>query len=158
VGEEQVALLVAPTSSLAGTMQIVARSVETALHKLLELDFDVTRIDSACGVAPLAPVAADDLTAIGRTNDAILYGGSVTLWVTGDDESIRALGPRVPASGSPLHGRPFLEIFREAGSDFYKIDPQLFSPAEIIFQNVETGNVHHFGSINEDVLRLSFGL
>ena len=152
------ALLVAPTSSIAGNLQIVARSIETALHKLFELDFDVSRIECATGWAPLSPVAADDLTGIGRTNDAILYGGRVTLLVHGDDASIEAIGPTVPSSGSSMYGKPFLEVFEEAGRDFYKIDPQLFSPAEIVFQNIDTGSVHRFGEINSPILLKSFGL
>jgi methenyltetrahydromethanopterin cyclohydrolase len=158
VDPRQVTLLVAPTASLAGTLQIVARSVETALHKLLELDFDIERICSAVGSAPLAPVAADDLTGIGRTNDAILYGARVTLWVTGNDESLAQIGPRVPASASEMYGEPFLSIFEAAGRDFYAVDRMLFSPAEIVFQNLETGRVHHFGGVNDEVLARSFGL
>ncbi|MCA8995671.1 MAG: methenyltetrahydromethanopterin cyclohydrolase [Planctomycetaceae bacterium] len=158
VDPQQVALLVAPTSSIAGNLQVVARSVETAMHKLHELGFDAYRVDSAHGWAPISPVAADDLTGIGRTNDAILYGGRVTLWVTGDDESIAEIGPKVPSSSSDAFGKPFLQIFEEAGRDFYKIDPHLFSPAEIVFQNTETGTVHHFGGIHHDVLRESFGI
>lgn len=158
VDPDQVALLVAPTASIAGNLQVVARSVETSLHKLLELGFDVGRIESACGSAPISPVAKDDLTGIGRTNDAILYGGQVTLWVNGDDESIREVGPLVPSSASPAYGKPFLELFEEAGRDFYNIDPNLFSPAEIVIQNVNTGSVFHFGGTNHDVLKKSFGL
>jgi len=151
-------LLVASTASQAGNVQVVARSVETALHKLFELQFDVRRVRSAMGIAPLPPVAVDDLTAIGRTNDAILYGACVTLWVIGDDASLAAIGPRVPASASESFGRPFLDIFEEAGRDFYEIDPNLFSPAEIVFQNVETGHVHHFGATVPKTLVESFGL
>jgi methenyltetrahydromethanopterin cyclohydrolase len=151
-------LLIAPTASAAGNFQVVARVVETALHKLFEVGFDVTRIRSATGTAPLSPVARDDLTGIGRTNDAILYGGRVSLWVRGDDESIAAIGPKVPAIASPAYGEPFLKIFEQAGHDFYKIDPHLFSPAEIVFQNLDTGNVHAFGKMAPDVLRRSFGL
>lgn len=151
-----VALLVAPTSSLAGTLQIVARSVETALHKLLELDFDVGRVSSAIGSAPLPPVAADDLTGIGRTNDAILYGARVTLWVTGDDAAIESIGPRVPSSAADSYGDPFLTIFENAGRDFYAVDKLLFSPAEVVFHNVETGRVHVYGGVNDDVLARSF--
>jgi len=156
VTPEHVALLVAPTASMAGNLQVVARCIETAMHKLFELNFDVTRVESACGWAPISPVAADDLTAIGRTNDAILYGGRVTLWVNGDDESIRKLGPKVPSGASSMSGQPFLNMFEAAGRDFYKMDPHLFSPAEIVFHNVETGRVHHFGSINEEILKRSF--
>ena len=158
VPEQNIALLVAPTSSMAGNMQVVARSVETALHKLFELGFDVNRIESAAGCAPISPVAADDLTGIGRTNDSILYGGRVTLWVHGDDDSIAEIGSNVPSATSSAYGKPFLQVFEEAGRDFYKIDPHLFSPAQIVFQNVQTGKVHHFGGINHDILKQSFGL
>lgn len=151
-------LLIAPTASVAGNFQVVARVVETALHKLFEVGFDVNRIRSASGTAPLSPVAHDDLTGIGRTNDAILYGGRVTLWVRGDDESIAEIGPRVPAMASASYGEPFLRIFAQAGHDFYKIDPHLFSPAEIVFQNLDTGRVQRFGQVNPQVLRQSFGL
>ena len=156
VPAEGITLLVAPTASLAGTVQVVARSVETALHKLHALGFDLSRIRSAHGVAPLAPVARNDLAGIGRTNDAILYGGRVTLFVKGDDESLRALGPRVPANSSPAHGEPFAQIFARAGHDFYKIDSQLFSPAEVVFQNLDTGKVQMFGHVAPGVLRQSF--
>jgi len=157
-GTDDVVLCVAPTSSMAGNLQVVARSVETALHKLYELGFDVNRVRSAVGSAPLPPLAKNDMEGIGRTNDAILYGGRVTLWVKGDDESIEELIARVPSVASPAYGRPFLEIFEAAGRDFYKIDPLLFSPAEIVMQNVDTGRVHVAGRVNVDVLKQSFGI
>lgn len=151
-------LLAARTASIAGNLQVVARSVETSLHKLFELGFDVWRVRSAVGIAPLPPVAKDDFAGIGRTNDAILYGGRVTLMVRGDDESIAAIGPKVPSSGSAAHGKPFAEIFEDAGRDFYKIDPHLFSPAEVVFHNLDTGRVHCFGHVAPEVLRRSFGI
>ena len=154
----EVVLCVAPTSSMAGNLQVVARSIETAMHKLYELGFDVNRVRSAIGSAPLPPVAKNDMEGIGRTNDAILYGGRVTLWVKGDDESIAEIASRVPSVSSAAYGQPFLEIFEAAGRDFYKIDPLLFSPAEIIIQNVDTGRVHVAGRVNVDVLRKSFGI
>jgi methenyltetrahydromethanopterin cyclohydrolase len=151
-------LLAAPTASQAGNVQVVARSVETALHKLYELGFDLNRIESGYGLAPLPPVAADDLAGIGRTNDAILYGAEVTLWVRGDDASLEQIGPAVPSSASPDHGRPFAEIFERYGRDFYQIDPHLFSPAAITFSNLDTGRSFRFGQLLPDVLRQSFGV
>ena len=158
VPPDRVALLVAPTASIAGNMQVVARSVETAMHKLHALGYDVANVESGCGTAPIPPVAADDFAGIGRTNDAILYGARVTLWVNGDDEEITDIGPQIPSSGSPAYGKPFREIFDDAGRDFYKIDPNLFSPAEIVIHNVETGNVFVYGKTNQEVLRQSFGI
>src|SRR3954466_13902490 len=78
-------LLMAPTASVAGSVQIAARVVETALHKLHELDFDVRRVVAGFGSCPLPPVAGDDMAALGRTNDAVLYGGQVHLTVEADD-------------------------------------------------------------------------
>ena len=158
VAPENLTLLYAPTASLAGAVQVVARSVETALHKLFELGFDLTRIASGWGTAPLPPAAPDDLAAVGRTNDAILYGGEVMLWVRGDDASLEAIGPRVPSSASPDHGQPFATIFARYDHDFYKIDPHLFSPAVVVLANLDTGHTFRFGELRPRVIHESFGI
>jgi methenyltetrahydromethanopterin cyclohydrolase len=158
VAPEDLWLLVAATSSLAGSIQVVARSVETALHQLHELDFPIERIVSAWGVAPLPPIAKDDMQGIGRTNDAILYAGDVTLWFDGDDEDIQRVGASVPSSASPDYGEPFGDIFKRYDYDFYKIDPSLFSPARIRFINVKTGRTLVFGTLAPDIAARSFGL
>ena len=150
-------LLVAPTASQAGTLQIAARSLETALHKLLELGSDVSRIESGHGIAPLPPVADDDMTAIGRTNDAILYGGEVTLWVRGDAADWEALGPKIPSSASPDFGEPFGEIFKRYKGDFYAIDPLLFSPAVVTINCLESGRTLRYGKLLPKVIQRSFG-
>lgn len=151
-------LLAAPASSQAGNVQVVARSLETALHKLYELKLDIGQIVSGFGTAPLPPVAADFLGAIGRTNDAILYGGQVVIWVRAEDEQLAEIGPKVPSSASPDHGAPFADIFERYQRDFYRIDPLLFSPARIVFQNLKSGRCHIFGRIEREILRRSFGI
>jgi methenyltetrahydromethanopterin cyclohydrolase len=157
VPPEQLTLLVAPTASIAGNLQIVARSLETALHKMLELGFDPAAVRSGRGAAPLPPVAKDDLTAIGRTNDAVLYGASVTVWVAGDDEYLEEFVQKIPSCASSDYGVPFAEIFARYNHDFYKIDPHLFSPAEITLVNVHTNSRFPAGALAPDVLRQSFG-
>lgn len=152
-----ITLWVAPTSSLAGMVQVVARSVEVALHKLHELKFDLGTIRSGIGIAPLPTATNDDLIALGRTNDAILYGGRVQLVVDADDEMLAEVGPQVPASASPSYGETFLTLFEQAGRDFYKMDPHLFAPAIITFQNRRSGRSHTFGRLAPDVLARSFG-
>lgn len=156
VAAENLTLMVAPTASIAGSIQVVARSIETAMHKLHEVGYDILRVRSGFGVAPLPPIAANDLVGIGRTNDAVLYGGEVTLWVTGDDESLREFGPQIPSSASSDHGQPFAEIFERYDRDFYKIDPMLFSPARVILNNLETGTSLRFGEFDSQVLHESF--
>jgi methenyltetrahydromethanopterin cyclohydrolase len=154
---ERLTLIVARTASIAGAVQVVARSVETALHQLHELRFDLTRIVSAWGIAPLPPVAKTDVTAIGWTNDAVLYGAEVSLWVRGDDHSLVDAGQQVPSCSSRDYGAPFGEIFERFGRDFYRIDPKLFSPAQVTLINVDTGRTHRFGQTNPAVLKKSWG-
>jgi methenyltetrahydromethanopterin cyclohydrolase len=157
VRPEHVTLVVARTASIAGTIQVVARSIETALHKLHELGYDLKKVVSGLGTAPLPPVAADDLVGIGRTNDAVLYGGDVTLWVRDDDARLAEIGPKIPSSASRDFGEPFANVFERYGRDFYKIDPLLFSPAAITFVNLTSGKEHRFGQVRPDVLQRSFG-
>jgi methenyltetrahydromethanopterin cyclohydrolase len=152
---QELDLLIAPASSMAGNIQVVARSVETAMHKLHELKFDVNQVLSGFGTAPMPPVTPQEIAAIGRTNDAILYGARVTLVVDCDDAILDAIGPQVPSSSSKDHGSLFAELFTRYG-DFYKIDPMLFSPAEITFHNRRTGSCKTFGKVEPDLLRKSF--
>lgn len=149
-------LWVAPTASIAGGVQVAARSVEVALHKLHELQFDVKTICSGYGTAPLPPPGKDDLKSLGRTNDAILYGGKVHLWLHDSDEHLNEIGPRVPACASPSFGTPFLELFKAANYDFYAMDKQLFAPAEVVFHNLTSGKTFAFGKPAPEVLRKSF--
>jgi methenyltetrahydromethanopterin cyclohydrolase len=151
----QLTFIVAPTASLAGGVQISARVVETGLHKMETLGFDVRRIVSALGTAPLAPVAKNDLRAIGRTNDCILYGGQARFTVRAGDDELAKLAEQVPASASRDYGTPFYEIFQRYGGDFYKIDPLLFSPAEVWLTSTETGRTFHGGRVNSEVLEAS---
>ncbi|GIW93968.1 MAG: methenyltetrahydromethanopterin cyclohydrolase [Pirellulaceae bacterium] len=156
VPPDSLVLLVAKTSSLVGSVQVAARSVETALHKLHQLGFDLQTIRSAWGTAPLAPPAANDLEAIGRTNDSVLYGAEVTLWLAADDSQIEQIGPQTPSEASRDYGRPFLETFRSYDCDFYRVDPLLFSPAVVHFCNISTGRCFSYGRKNWQILNQSF--
>lgn len=156
VPADALVLLVARTASPAGTLQVISRSLETALHKLHDLHFDLRRIRGGRGIAPLAPVPDDDMVAIGRTNDAILYGGTIALDVGGDDASLAAVGPGMVSGASPAAGKPFLELFERAGRDFYALDPALFAPALVDIANVDTGARHRFGRVAPEIVAASF--
>jgi methenyltetrahydromethanopterin cyclohydrolase len=151
-----VTLLFAPTASLAGGVQVAARVVETALHKLHELDFDVKRVVSGFGTCPLPPVAKNDPAAIGRTNDAVLYAGQVELTVDAPDEELQAVVPKLPSSASRDYGEPFGAVLERAGWDFYAIDPLLFSPAEVRLTSTQSGHSFHAGGVDLAVLERSF--
>jgi methenyltetrahydromethanopterin cyclohydrolase len=149
-------IAIAPTASVAGGMQIVARSIETGLHKMDTLGFDVRKVVSAIGIAPLPPVAKSDMRAIGRTNDSVLYGAQARYTVRADDEELASLAERLPSSSSSDYGTPFYDIFKRYDNDFYKIDPLLFSPAEVWLTSVSSGRTFHAGRLNPGVLRASF--
>jgi methenyltetrahydromethanopterin cyclohydrolase len=158
VAPESLWIAIAPTRSLAGCIQVVARSIETSLHKLYELGFPLSAIKNAYGLAPLPPPTPDFALGIGRTNDAILYGGHVTLWVDADDGDIQRLGSKVPSSHSADFGEPFADIFKKYEYDFYRVDPGLFSPAEIFFFNLRSGRGWRYGQLREDLLSKSFAV
>ncbi|WAJ26787.1 methenyltetrahydromethanopterin cyclohydrolase [Antarcticirhabdus aurantiaca] len=150
-------ILFAPTQSLAGTVQIVGRIVEVALHKAHTLHFDLARIREGVGTAPLPPPHPDFVTAMGRTNDAVIYGGEVVLYVSGPAADARALAEGLPSSTCADHGRPFAEIFRAYEGDFYKIDASLFSPAAVSVVALETGETFRGGRLEPALVDASFG-
>lgn len=156
VAPDALTFAVAPAASLAGGVQVVARVLETGLHKMDAIGFDVKRVVSAMGTAPLPPTARNDIRAIGRTNDCILYGGQARYTVRAEDDELAALAERLPASASPDYGTPFADIFKRCDHDFYKIDPMLFSPAEVWISSATSGRTFHAGRLDPDVLRASF--
>jgi methenyltetrahydromethanopterin cyclohydrolase len=151
-----ITFLIAPTASVCGSVQISARVVETALHKLHELGLDPARVRHGWGCCPFAPIAKDDPAAIGRTNDAVLYGGTVHLWIDGADDEVADLAQRLPSAASDAFGTPFGELLAAADWNFYDIDPMLFSPAEVTLTSLESGRAHHGGELAPEVLERSF--
>jgi len=149
-------VIYAPTQSLAGSTQIIARALEVALHKAYELQFPLDRIVEGMGAAPLAPPHPDFITAMGRTNDAIIHAGRAHLFVTGPASDAAALASRLPSDTSRDYGRPFAETFQRLKGDFYAIDPMLFSPAEVIVTAMETGESFRAGHVDLDLLDASF--
>ncbi len=156
ISPNKLTLIMTPTSSLSGCVQIVSRALETALHKIHALEFDVMKVTDGAGSAPLCPPSPDFMTAMGRTNDAILFAGQVHLYVDANDSDTEQLANQLPSSTSKDYGRPFSEIFKEVNYDFYKIDPLLFSPAKVSVTSIKTGKTFHAGKLDKDFLDKSF--
>ncbi len=156
VSPENLGVVFAPTGSLVGAVQVVARVVETGIHKLHELGYDISKIVSGVGIAPLPPLGEDDLEALGRTNDAVIYGG-ITTYFLNDDADLSEFVKRVPSCSSSSYGLPFLEIFKRSNYNFYDIDPLLFSPAEVNLVSLITGRTFKAGRISRSLISRSFG-
>jgi methenyltetrahydromethanopterin cyclohydrolase len=156
VKAENLTFILTPTTSFAGATQIAARVLEVALHKAHTLHFPLVQIVSGYGTAPLPPVCSDFLTMMGRTNDAILFGGFVELRVNCSDDEATNLTQALPSSASKDYGKTFAEVFKSYNMDFYLIDPMLFSPAKVKVINLQTGNAFEAGALNEMLLEKSF--
>lgn len=152
-------IVVAPTASVAGTVQISARVVETGIHKLETLGFDINTIKHAHGIAPISPVVGDDVKCMGSTNDCIIYCGRTYYAVEYEKvEELKGYVKKVPSLNSKDYGKPFYVTFKEAGFDFYKIDSAMFAPAEITLNELTNGKTFTSGAINLEVLLESFGI
>ena len=156
IPSDRLTVLFAPLRSLAGSVQIVARVVEVALHKAHALNFPLERIVDAAGSAPLSPPHPDHATSMGRTNDAIIFGGRVQLFVSGPAKDAEQLAANLPSSASRDYGAPFAEVFKRFGGDFYAIDPMLFSPAEVLVTALENGATFRAGTVSAQFLDASF--
>ena len=150
--------IVVPTASIAGSVQISSRIVEVGMHKLHEIGFDPEKVRRGHGVAPIAPVAKNDSKAMGVTNDCILYGGRTYYFVRSEDDDLQDIVDKVPSSTSEQYGQPFYKLFKSVEFDFYKVDPLLFSPAEVTISHIETGKIYRAGKLNPEVLKKSLGI
>lgn len=155
VDVEKTIALVAPTASIVGSVQVSGRVVETGIFKLNELGFDTTQVVCGTGTAPIAPVVEDDLKAMGSTNDSVIYYGSIALTTRGFDEE---LFKQVPSVTSSDYGKPFFKTFKDAGYDFYKIDANIFAPAELTVNDLDNGKTYHSGHLNSEVILESYGI
>jgi len=161
-------LIMFSTTSSTGATQVSGRIVETGLHKLERLGLDPLIVKHAWGYAPIVPVHPSSDEAMGRTNDAILYGGVTNYTLKYEDEQIlKNIVKQAPSSSSRIlqeakrlaeKNPRFLEIFREAGFDFYKIDPNIFAPAVVSINNMRTGKTFSAGSLDIEVMKESLGI
>jgi len=158
VSPGNLAIILTPTTSISGSTQVSGRIVETGIHKLSRVGLNPNLIRYAWGCAPISPIHPKFTKAMARTNDAILYGG-ITYYAVEyeDEEELKQILESAPSKASKDYGKPFIEIFKEANYDFYKIDPNLFAPAVITINNLKTGNTFQSGEIKVEALMKSFG-
>ena len=156
IKSSEITFILTPTTSIAGNIQVVARVLEVAIHKIHELKFPLEKIVHGIGHAPLPPLARNFVSGMGRTNDSIIYGGIVQLFMKGSDVELKKLAKDLPSQNSKDYGKPFEAIFEKYKRDFYKIDGLLFSPAQVIINSLESGKTYSYGKVNKKLIELSF--
>ena len=156
ISPKKITFILTPTTSICGNIQVVSRVLEVAIHKIHELKFPLQKIISGFGSAPVPPIAGDFISGMGRTNDAIIYGGKVSLCIDADEDEIIDLSKKIPSFNSPDFGKPFKKIFLDYKKDFYKIDGSLFSPASVLINSKKTGMSYLSGEIDSHLVEKSF--
>lgn len=152
-------LAVAPTDSVAGLVQVSARVVETGLHKLFTLGFDINTIKSGWGRAPISPIVGDAVMCMGSSNDAIIYGGETYYTIRYDNiEELKQYLKSMPSVASRDYGTPFYKTFKAAGFDFFKVDHNVFAPAQVVMNETNSRRTLVAGKVNPDVLMDSFNI
>ena len=156
VPAKEITFILTPTTSICGNIQVVSRVLEVAIHKIHELNYPLEKVLYGIASAPLPPVASDFISGMGRTNDAIIYGGRVYLCIDDNDEEIKTLAKNLPSFNSKDYGKPFKQIFLDYEKDFYKIDGSLFSPATVLLNSKKSGKSYLSGEVSLDLVEQSF--
>ncbi len=154
---ENLTILVAPTNSIVGTVQVAARALETALFKLRRIGYALGNIVAGSAVCPVSPTASTTIDGLGRTNDAISYGSTSWISVLDTDENLEAVIGQVPASAAPGYGLSYKQ-FGQGSDSVFSRGAEGFNPAVIWVNNLNSGNTFTAGELREDVMRVSFGI
>ncbi len=149
-------IILAASGSTVCSVEVAARILEQTLHRLREEGFNLDSIVEAHGFCVIPPVAKDDLIAMGRVNDVLMYGGQSTYTVDCEDSEIEAVIDKITCDKSPVYGTMFKEIYQQYGCDFYQVPMQTYSPAKVVIINQRTGRVFTAGEFNLEVLAQSF--
>ena len=153
VSPESVLVCGFATGSLVGSVTVGSRAAELALFRLAELGYDPLAVRSVSGSAPVAPISYDEDVAIGRTNDALVYGGRVHLVVEAEFDDFES----VPSAAAEEYGTPSRSVFETADWDFSDVPEGFFAPAEVTIDVID-GPTHAYGDTDEAVLAESFKL
>ena len=159
VDPDKVYVLTAATGSLAGMVNVVARTLETSLWRLHDLGFNPEKVISAWGKAPIPPISKDEYTSMIRSNTYVYYGGTVGLTVDCDDKEITDILTKVVLSKETTeqYGMPFGKLLEEANGNIFEMTKFVHSVAKVIFYNIRSGNTFRCGTTDLEVLKECLG-
>lgn len=156
VTPENIYLLAHKTTSIVASVQVSARILEQTINKMIKKGFDLSTLQFAHGFCVVAPVDLDPISAMGKINDCLLYGGRSEFWVKWEDRKIAEIVPQLVTESSKDFGSLFKDLFIKADRDFYKMDLDIHSPAAVQVVNMNTGNMVKAGGLRDDLILKSF--
>lgn len=159
VDPDKVYVLTAAAGSLAGIVNVVARTLETSLWRLHALGFNPEKVFSAWGKAPIPPISKDEYTSMIRSNTFVYYGGTVGLTVDCDDKEITDILKKVVLSKETTdqYGIPFGKLLTEANGNIFEMTKFVHSVTKVILYNVNSGNTFKCGETDLEVLKECLG-
>lgn len=130
--------------SEVGIINVLSRVVEMAFFRLDYLGYDTRKILKAEGTVPFNGIKTQE-----EGNDAIIYGGSVSLETRGWDGS---LTKKCVSRASRLYGRRFADVLAKAGGDFMEVDFDYYAPAELKVRDLASGGSYSTGGVKKDFI------
>jgi methenyltetrahydromethanopterin cyclohydrolase len=126
--------------------------------KLFLRGFDIHSVKYGFGTAPVAPLAMDELEAMGRANDALFYGATTVLYADAPDEVIAPIVRELcfDVNAGEYWGIPFAQIFERFHRNWFSVPDMLDSPAKVIINSLQSGHSFVGGRINSEALVRSY--
>jgi methenyltetrahydromethanopterin cyclohydrolase len=145
-----------PTTSTAGSVLTSARVVEAGMFRLMTCGFKPAGVRTGHGTAPIAPAAKHGRAPMGTVNDCVIYGGRAFFFVKSEEsDNLDALIEGTSSISSSQYGQPLYRLLKSVKFDAHKLDPALFSPAEITVNDITSGRTFKAGHVNPEVLKQS---
>ncbi len=151
-------MLLTTTSSMAGSVQVSGRVVETGLYRLEHLGLDPNKVVFGSGSAPIMPPHPDTGVATAKEEDALLYGGVACYVIDEGEAKLKELAEKAPATAWSDYGKTSYEALKAVDFDWSKLDPSFFTIGKLELTCKGTGKTFVAGKVNPEVLKKSVEL
>jgi len=151
-------MILTTTTSMAGSVQVSGRVVETGLYRLEFLGLDPNKVIFASGSAPIMPPHPDVGISTAKEEDALLYGGVGCYVIDEEDAKLQEYAGKAPATAWSDYGKTSYEALKAVNFDWSKLDPSFFTIGKLVLTSKRTGKTYIGGKVNSELLKKSIEL
>ncbi|RLF06184.1 MAG: methenyltetrahydromethanopterin cyclohydrolase [Thermoprotei archaeon] len=151
-------MVLTTTASMAGSVQVSGRVVETGLYRLEFLGLNPNKVVFASGSAPIMPPHPDVGISTAKEEDALLYGGVGSYVIDEEEAKLQEYATKAPATAWPDYGKTSYEALKAVSFDWSKLDPSFFTIGKLMLTSKKTGKTYIGGKVNPEMLRKSIEL